>query len=170
MTHVWSLPQCVKRLMFCGNHKIRERKVKTLTRNWRDHCRTGTRKHTETVLTGTAVFINQKRANVCEHTTKMASLESLWKVPPGGCERNGWREIIWPLFCDICTLVLSFPRVLWQSSDMSQVDVAPFSPYFATYLFISRWSLNSVNITWKKKVSIDLSKILLIKIMLQGRK
>jgi len=23
--------------------------VKTLTRNWRDHCRTGTRKHTETV-------------------------------------------------------------------------------------------------------------------------
>jgi hypothetical protein len=29
--------------------KIRERKVKTLIRNWRDHCRTGTRKHTETV-------------------------------------------------------------------------------------------------------------------------
>ena len=30
-------------------HKIRERKVKTLTRNWRDHWRIGTRKHTETV-------------------------------------------------------------------------------------------------------------------------
>ena len=29
--------------------KIRERKVKTFTRNWRDHCRTGTRKHMETV-------------------------------------------------------------------------------------------------------------------------
>jgi hypothetical protein len=31
------------------NHKLRERKVKTLTRNWRDHWRTGTHKHTETV-------------------------------------------------------------------------------------------------------------------------
>ena len=31
------------------NHKLRERKVKTLTRNWRDHRRTGTYKHTETV-------------------------------------------------------------------------------------------------------------------------
>ena len=30
-------------------HKIRERKVKTLTRNWKDHCRTGTRKQTEIV-------------------------------------------------------------------------------------------------------------------------
>ena len=29
------------------------------------------------ILTGTAVFLNQKRANVCEHTTKMAPLESL---------------------------------------------------------------------------------------------
>ena len=31
------------------NHKLRERKVKTLTRNWRDHRRAGTHKHTETV-------------------------------------------------------------------------------------------------------------------------
>ena len=31
------------------NHKLRERKVKTLTRNWSDHCRTGTQKHMETV-------------------------------------------------------------------------------------------------------------------------
>jgi hypothetical protein len=30
------------------NHKIRERKVKTLIRNWRDHQRTGTHKNTET--------------------------------------------------------------------------------------------------------------------------
>ena len=29
---------------------MRERKVKTLTRNWRDHWMTGTHKHTETVL------------------------------------------------------------------------------------------------------------------------
>ena len=31
-----------------GKHKIRERKVKTLTKNRRNHRRTGTRKHTET--------------------------------------------------------------------------------------------------------------------------
>ena len=31
------------------HYKLRERKVKTLTRNWRDHKRTGTHKHTETV-------------------------------------------------------------------------------------------------------------------------
>ena len=32
-----------------ANHKLRERKVKTLTRNWRDHRRTDTHKHMETV-------------------------------------------------------------------------------------------------------------------------
>ena len=31
------------------NQKLWERKVKTLTRNWRDHWRTGTHKQTETV-------------------------------------------------------------------------------------------------------------------------
>ena len=42
---------------------------------------TGTRKHTRiqnrNISTDTAVFLNQKRANVREHTTKMASLEFL---------------------------------------------------------------------------------------------
>ena len=51
------------------NHTLRERKVKTLTRNWRDHRRTDTRKLYRDILTGTAVFLNQKRVNVCEHTT-----------------------------------------------------------------------------------------------------
>ena len=36
-----------------------------------------TRKLNRNILTGTAIFLNQKRANVCEHTTKVASLESL---------------------------------------------------------------------------------------------
>ena len=36
-----------------------------------------TRKLYRNISTGMAVFINQKRANVCEHTTKMASLGSL---------------------------------------------------------------------------------------------
>ena len=46
------------------------------------------------ISTGMAVFFNRKRVNVCEHQTKTALLESLRKVPPGGCERDGWREII----------------------------------------------------------------------------
>ena len=46
-----------------------------------------TQKLNQNILTVTAVFLNKKRVNVCEHTTKMASLESFWKVPPGGCER-----------------------------------------------------------------------------------
>ena len=58
------------------NHKIRERKVKTLTRNWRDHWRIDTQKLYWDISTGKAVFINQKRVNVCEHMTKMASLAS----------------------------------------------------------------------------------------------
>ena len=36
-----------------------------------------TQKLYQDISTGTAVFINRKRVNVCEHTTKMASLESL---------------------------------------------------------------------------------------------
>ena len=36
-----------------------------------------TRKLYRNILTGMAIFINQKRVNVCEHTTKMGSLESL---------------------------------------------------------------------------------------------
>ena len=42
---------------------------------------TGTRTHTQkqnrNISMDMAVFLNQKRANVCEHTTKMASLEFL---------------------------------------------------------------------------------------------
>ena len=52
------------------NHKIRERKVKTLTRNWRDHWGWDTRKLYRDILTGTAVFVNRKRVNVCEHTQR----------------------------------------------------------------------------------------------------
>jgi hypothetical protein len=62
------------------NHKLRERKVETLTRNWRDH-RTGThntRKLYRDILTGTAIFFNRKRVTVCEHTTKKASLVPVW--------------------------------------------------------------------------------------------
>ena len=49
---------------------------------------TNTRKLYRDISTGTAVFFNRKRVNVCEHTTKTASLESLRKVPPRDCERD----------------------------------------------------------------------------------
>ena len=52
-----------------------------------------TQKLNRNILMVTAVFLNQKRVNVCKHTTKMRSLESFWKVPPGDCKRNGWWEI-----------------------------------------------------------------------------
>ena len=35
-----------------------------------------TQKLNQNILMITAVFLNQQRVNVCEHTTKMASLES----------------------------------------------------------------------------------------------
>ena len=37
---------------------------------------TNTRKRIQNISTVTDVFLSQKRVNVCEHTTKMASLES----------------------------------------------------------------------------------------------
>jgi hypothetical protein len=37
----------------------------------------------------TNAFLDQKRVNVCEHAVMMASRESFWKVPPGGCETGG---------------------------------------------------------------------------------
>ena len=63
-------------------------------RSQKGQAHTNTRKLNQDISTGTAVFLNRKRVNFCEHTTKTASLESLRKVPPGGCERDGWREII----------------------------------------------------------------------------
>ena len=43
-----------------------------------------TRKLNRNILTGTAVFLNQKRTNVCEHTTRMVSLERFLSQPHGG--------------------------------------------------------------------------------------
>jgi hypothetical protein len=56
-------------------------KVKNLTKNCKEitvgQAHINTRELNQNISTGSAVFLNQKRANVCEHTTKMASLESL---------------------------------------------------------------------------------------------
>ena len=75
--------------------KESENSYQELKRSQKRQAHTNTRKLNRDISTGMAVFLNRKRVNVCEHTTKTASVESLWKVPPGGCERDGWREIIW---------------------------------------------------------------------------
>ena len=46
-----------------------------LKRSQKGQAHTNTRKLYQDISTGTAVFLNQKRVNVCEHTTKTASLE-----------------------------------------------------------------------------------------------
>ena len=90
-----------------------------------------TRKLNQNILTSMAVFLNQKRANVCEHMTKMVSLESLWKVPPEGCERNGWREFLSQpveIFrLSFCVFVCACPAV--TSSIFGKSFHFPF-PYF----------------------------------------
>ena len=75
--------------------KESENSYQELKRSQKRQAHTNTWKLKRDISTGTAVFLNRKRVNVCEHTTKTASLESLRKVPPGGCERDGWREIFW---------------------------------------------------------------------------
>ena len=60
--------------------------MKTRTKNSRDyggHAHKNTRKQNLNISTDTAVFLNQKRANVCEYTMKMASLE-FWKCATRG--------------------------------------------------------------------------------------
>ena len=54
-----------------------ENSYQKLKRSWWTGTRTCTRKQNRNILTNTAIFLNQKRANVCEHTKKMASLEFL---------------------------------------------------------------------------------------------
>ena len=74
--------------------KESENSYQELKRSQKGQAHTNTRKLNRDISTGMAVFLNRKRVNVCKHTMKTASLESLRKVTPGGCERDGWREII----------------------------------------------------------------------------
>jgi hypothetical protein len=58
-------------------HKIRKRKGKLLTKIEEitvGKAHANTQKLNQNILTVTAIFINQKRMNVCEHTTQMISL------------------------------------------------------------------------------------------------
>jgi hypothetical protein len=57
--------------------KESENSYQELKRTQKGQAHTNTRKQNRDILTGTAIFLNRKRVNVCEHTKKMASLESL---------------------------------------------------------------------------------------------
>ena len=56
--------------------KVRENSYQKIEEISIGKAHANTRKFNRTISTVTAVFLNQKRVNVCEHTTKMASLES----------------------------------------------------------------------------------------------
>ena len=79
------------------NHKLRERKVKTFTRNWRDHKMTGTHKHTETV---SRYFdwhgrLSQSKESKCLWThDKDGVTREFTKGATRGLRRDGWREIL----------------------------------------------------------------------------
>ena len=67
--------------------------MRTLTKNWRYHggqAHEHTRKQNWNISTDMAVFLNRKRANVCKHMTKMASLEFLKSATRG--LREEWME------------------------------------------------------------------------------
>ena len=69
-----------KMFYFITSHikgKESENSYQELKRSQKGQAHTNTRKQNQDILTGTAVFLNRKRVNVCEHTTKTASLESL---------------------------------------------------------------------------------------------
>ena len=78
--------------------KESENSYQELKRSRKGQAHTNPWKLNRDILTGTAVFLNRKRVNVCEHPTKTASLESLRKVPPGGCDRDGSILLATPWF------------------------------------------------------------------------
>ena len=79
-----------------------------LKSSWGTGTRTHTWKQNQNILTDTAVLLNEKRANLCEHTTRVASLEFL-----KGATRGLWEEWVEGNLKGESTLVLSFPRGLY---------------------------------------------------------
>ena len=66
-------------LQFTDNTKHGKRKGNLLLKNEeisKGKAHTNTRKLNQNISTDTAIFLNQKRVNVCEHMTRMASQES----------------------------------------------------------------------------------------------
>ena len=76
----------------------------------------------------TTIFLNQKRVNVCEHMTKMTSLESFLKVPPGGWEKN----------CFSSKYVLSFTRTKHRSKRQVTLPCQEVEEYVGLDMFYVR--------------------------------
>ena len=70
--------------------KESENSYRKFKRSQQDRAHTNTWKLNRNILMDKAVFLNQKRANVCEHMTKMASLQLLKGATRG--LREEWME------------------------------------------------------------------------------
>ena len=118
-----AFPNNIQRVLYEG--KPRKVKAKTLTWNWRDHWRTGTQKHTETVSRYFdrhgrlyRVFTNfyslpiDKDGHACQNIS--IQFQCVFVCLSFSDLFNFWLEfsLSFPLFCDIRTSVLSFPRGL----------------------------------------------------------
>ena len=60
-----------------------------LKRSRKGQAHTNTRKLNRDISTGTAVYLNRKRVNVCEHTTKMVANNLSWQ------QIVGYEKIPW---------------------------------------------------------------------------
>ena len=70
--------------------KESENSYRKLKSSWWTGTRTHTLKQNQNISTDAAILLNQKRANVCEHMTRMASLEFLKGATRG--LREEWME------------------------------------------------------------------------------
>jgi hypothetical protein len=61
------------------------------TENWRYILRKGTQTYSEYFDSHRCLFQSEE-SKLCAYMAKMASLESFWKVPLGGCKRGRWGE------------------------------------------------------------------------------
>ena len=93
--------------------KARESSYRKINRAPEGKAHTNTRKFILYILMITDVFLDQKRVNVCEHTVKMCV-----------CVRLSLRRSlhfsvrVFPIFCVIRTLVISFPRGLYLFAEL----------------------------------------------------
>ena len=74
--------------------KESENSYQKLKRSWWTGTQTHTRKQNWNILTDTAVLLNQKKANVCEHTTKNSS-DAIFYV----CRVRRYILILFPCVC-----------------------------------------------------------------------
>ena len=121
-------------------------------RNWRDHKRTGTHKHMETV---SRYFdwhgrLSQPKESKCLWThDKDGVTREFTKGATRGCEKDGWREIIWDWerrpcqskYLDTVSACLCVSVLLWSLQFLVRVftflSLNLWFSYFGT--FLSTW-------------------------------